>query len=479
MLPISILLHEMILVQGVTRENLTRALKYAWIPLAVILLAAFSLTEFLSGIFQTYQVRPFTLTDRLLTAPRILLFYISLLLYPIPSRLTFLHDIEVSRSLFEPWTTLPAMLAVAALCAAAVTMARRTPLLSYCVLFFFLNHLIEGTVIPLELIFEHRNYIPSMLFFVPVAILMVRCLDYFSYRKGFQYFMAGGFALLLAFQGHTTFARNDVVRSDVYLWLDNVRKSPALSRPHINLARHYYEAGMYDQAVAELKTAEDLNRDTNLRQIGLASYNLGVYYLYQAKDVDQAEKQFIKALEHFPGHPSSIVGLATVHLKKGDTEKAGMLMQEYAPRYPNNVEMINCYALVLLKRGDAQGALKAAARSTSLKWGDPQPWEISGEAWRELGHWEKAARSWEEVLRLNPSNPRAHLALMELYEKMKDGPALTRMTLRCLALKGTEPLDAWLTDLAQNNRVSAYEVNPAMLSRIMRREINREFGRGK
>ena len=33
---------------------------------------------------------------------------------------------------------------------------------------------------------------------------MVRCLDYFSYRKGFQVFMAGGFALLLAFQGHTT-----------------------------------------------------------------------------------------------------------------------------------------------------------------------------------------------------------------------------------------------------------------------------------
>ena len=218
-------------------------------------------------------------------------------------------------------------------------------------MFFILNHLVEGTVIPLELIFEHRNYIPSMFFFVPIAFGMLRCLDYFSYSGGFQVFMAMGFALLLAFQGHTTFERNDVVRSDVHLWLDNVRKAPGLSRPHINLAKHYYEAGMYEEAMRELKTAEELNRDSNLRQIGLASYNIGIYYLYQKKDVDQAERQFIKALERYPGHPSAIVGLATVHLKRGETEKAWMLMQENAFRHRNDVEMINCYGVGALEKG--------------------------------------------------------------------------------------------------------------------------------
>jgi|WetSurMetagenome_2_1015567.scaffolds.fasta_scaffold19722_3 protein O-mannosyl-transferase len=477
MLPISIILYDMILVQGVTREKLLRVIKYSWVPVALFALIIFLCVDSLSGIFQTYQVRPFTLTERLLTAPRILLFYISLLLYPIPSRLTFLHDIEVSRSLIEPWTTLPAVLAVMALCAAAVSMARRAPLLSYCVLFFFLNHIIEGTIIPLELIFEHRNYIPSMLLFVPVAILMVRCLDYFSYRRGFQVFMAAGFALLLAFQGHTTFERNDVVRSDVHLWLDNVGKSPGLSRPHINLARHYYEAGMFGQAYSELKTAEDLNRDTNLRQIGLASYNLGVYYLYQANDVDRAEQQFIKALERFPGLPSAIVGLATVYLKKGDVEKAWNLMQENASRHRNDVEMINCCGLVLLKRGNAQGALKAATRSMALKWGGTQPWEISGEAWRILGKWQKAAQCWEKALSINPANPRAQLALVELYDRMKEEPALSRMAAQCLVLKGKQSLDDWLTGLARNNEISAYEVNPEMLSRIIRREIGGELER--
>ena len=188
MLPISILLYDIVLIQGATRDNLLRLLKYAWIPLTVLVLLVLLYAESVSAILNAYSVRPFTLAERLLTEPRILIFYITLLLYPIPSRLTLLHDIEISRSLFEPWTTLPALLAVGLFCLSAVVMARRKPLLSYCMLFFFLNHLIEGTIIPLELIYEHRNYIPSMLFFVPIAVLMVRCLDYFSYRRSFQVF---------------------------------------------------------------------------------------------------------------------------------------------------------------------------------------------------------------------------------------------------------------------------------------------------
>jgi tetratricopeptide (TPR) repeat protein len=477
-LPITLLLYDLFFIQGISAESVIRSLKWAALPFTIVLVLGWLYTDFsMERAVYESGVRPFTPMERLLTQGRVLFLYVSLLLYPIPSRLTFLHDINISRTLFDPWATLAAIVGIILCVLFATRKARKYPLLSFAILFFILNHLVEGTVIPLELIFEHRNYIPSMFFFVPIAVLMVRCLDYFSYRRGFQFFMAGGFALLLAFQGHTTFARNDVVRSDVHLWLDNVRKSPDLSRPHINLARHYYEAGMYEQAFVELKAAEELNRDTNLRQIGLASYNLGVYHLYQTKDIDQAVKKFIMALERFPGYPSAIVGLATVHLKRGDVEKAFSLMQEYAPRRPNDVEMINCSALVLLKKGDARSALKAAARSTSLKWGDPQPWEISGEAWRQLGHWEKAARCWEEALRLNPANPRAQLALVELYDRMKDGPALRRMVARCLTLKGEQSPEEWLDSLAGNNGVSAYEVDPGMLSRIIRREISRELTR--
>ena len=477
-LPFTILLYDFFFIQGISAETAKRTLQWAILPLAVFIGLGLIYADF-SAERAVYEsaVRPFSPVERLLTQARVLFFYVSLLLYPIPSRLTFLHDIDISRTIFDPWTTIIAIVGMLLCLSFAVLKAKRYPLLSFAMLFFILNHLIEGTIIPLELIYEHRNYIPSMLFFVPVAILMIRCLDYFSYRRGFQVFMAAGFALLLAFQGHTTFERNDIVRSDVHLWLDNVRKAPDLSRPRINLAKQYYEAGMYEEAVRELKTAEELNRDTNLRQIGLASYGLGIYYLDREKDVDRAEQQFIKALERFPGHPSTIVGLSTVYLKRGEIEKARMLMQENVPRHRNDVEMINCYGLVLLKKGNPQGALKAAARSMELKWNDPQPWEISGEAWRQLGHWKKAAQCWEEALRLNPANPRAQLALVELYDRLKDGPALARMAARCMALKGAKPLNEWLAELAEKSGATAYEVNPGMLGRILRKEIHRELAR--
>src|SRR5690606_32282116 len=119
-----------------------------------------------------------------------LLLYVSLLLYPIPSRLMLLHGVDISRSIIDPWTTLGAIVAIILCLLFAAAKARKYPLLTFAILFFFLNHLVEGTVIPLELVFEHRNFIPSMFVFVPVAYGMARCLDYFSYRKGFQAFMA-------------------------------------------------------------------------------------------------------------------------------------------------------------------------------------------------------------------------------------------------------------------------------------------------
>ena len=44
------------------------------------------------------------------------------------------------------------------------------PVVGFSLLFFLLNHLIESSVIALEILFEHRNYLPSMFLFLPVAM---------------------------------------------------------------------------------------------------------------------------------------------------------------------------------------------------------------------------------------------------------------------------------------------------------------------
>ena len=74
--------------------------------------------------------------------------------------------------------------------------------------FIFLNHVIESSFIPLEMIYEHRNYIPSMFFFVPLAIVMLAVHRLFSYKKAIQFTMVAVFTFLLSAQGHTVFVRN-------------------------------------------------------------------------------------------------------------------------------------------------------------------------------------------------------------------------------------------------------------------------------
>lgn len=110
-----------------------------------------------------YGHRPFSLTERIMTEGRVLLFYLSLILLPRISAFGLYHDdIALSTSLLDPWTTLPAMLAIVALLALAVTLRRSQPLLSLGILWFFIGHLVESTVIALEIAHEHRNYLASV-----------------------------------------------------------------------------------------------------------------------------------------------------------------------------------------------------------------------------------------------------------------------------------------------------------------------------
>lgn len=117
--------------------------------------------------------RDWTLDQRLLTEPRVIWEYLRLLWLPRPFTSGLFNDqIHASTNLLEPWTTLPALVAVFALVAGALILRRRFPVWSFAILFFFAGHLIESSAIPLELYFEHRNYLPAMLLFWPLAIHM-------------------------------------------------------------------------------------------------------------------------------------------------------------------------------------------------------------------------------------------------------------------------------------------------------------------
>ena len=111
---------------------------------------------------EAYALRPFTLAERLLTEPRVLVDYIGWTLVPLPQSFSlYRDDFAISHGLFDPWTTLPAIVAILAIGVAAVWLRHRRPLVAIGLGWFLAAHVLTATIVPLELVYEHRNYFAS------------------------------------------------------------------------------------------------------------------------------------------------------------------------------------------------------------------------------------------------------------------------------------------------------------------------------
>jgi hypothetical protein len=123
------------------------------------------------AILGGYQGRGFEFHERLLTQARALVFYLQMLFVPQISELGLFHDdFGVSTGLWAPPSTLPSVVLVFALVAFGLLMLRRERLVGLGVLWFFVAHLLESTVISLELVYEHRNYLAS---FGPILAMVI------------------------------------------------------------------------------------------------------------------------------------------------------------------------------------------------------------------------------------------------------------------------------------------------------------------
>ncbi|MGZ3648283.1 MAG: hypothetical protein ACXU9G_04540, partial [Syntrophales bacterium] len=68
MLPVSLFIYDLFLIQGAERDVVRKNLKFAFIPFAVVIILANSYLD-LSSILDDYRIRSYTLTERLLTEP--------------------------------------------------------------------------------------------------------------------------------------------------------------------------------------------------------------------------------------------------------------------------------------------------------------------------------------------------------------------------------------------------------------------------
>jgi hypothetical protein len=138
--------------------------------------AVIGLYDFLPNVISghAFVTREFNLPERVLTEGRIVLIYLWLILIPWLPGMALHHDYTtISTGILSPPFTLGAFLIIAALLLLAWWLRRRRPLVALGIVFFFASQVLESTVFPLELMYEHRVYLGDWGIILAVAALTI------------------------------------------------------------------------------------------------------------------------------------------------------------------------------------------------------------------------------------------------------------------------------------------------------------------
>jgi Tfp pilus assembly protein PilF len=452
--PLALMLVEIIFFQDLSRPKVRKALFGITLAGGVLLLL-FGIFVFFHGeplnFLNAYENRLFTPLQRLLTEPRILIFYLSQLFYPVPTRLSIEHHLPVSTSLFSPWTTLPSILVVMVLIGFGIALMRKRPILSFSILFFFLNHLIESSFIGLELIFEHRNYLPSLFLFFPVSVALKALTDHYRYRKSAMHLILVSFLILMMVGlGMGTYIRNLAWATEKSLWEDAIRKAPTMTRPYHNLAWGYYERrGQLDEAMKLYQKALNLMKHNNQGRSMVLNNVANLYY--RKGDFSKACKFWEMALKLNPNNGAFEYRLAMGLTKTGDLKKALFYVDKILQKYPGHQNSLYRKGEILLKLKKTDEALVYFRQALKLKPMDTATLAQIGVSCRLSGYYDRAEWFLKAALARNSQDMMVLLWLIETNLMLADRNDADRYAQQLLDLGKFNLLTAKRTQLSADN----------------------------
>ena len=368
--PALILIYELYFFQNFSWAILRRRVSYLAPALALIFIfGAIYLRPVMWALMTSESHKHhFTLGQRLLTEPRVLFQYLGLILWPHASQLSVEHDPLLSTWIFHPWTTLPAILLWLLLLAGAIRYARRFPLLSFALLWYLGNLFLESSFLPLDLMFEHRLYLPSL---AVIGSLAAAPMLYLPRRRAVLVCLGLMTSLFLL----GTLSRNQVWQTEVSLWRDCIHKTPRKARPYLNLgfaylqkyeddraiailgqaiqldpayakayydrATAYFKQGQYDLAIADYSKALELNPE-----FIEAWNNRGIIYRNQGQ-MDRAFQDFNRALELDPASANAYFNRGNAYEMLGQADQA---LADYAKGFKLDPSFVGDTRLLSIAR---------------------------------------------------------------------------------------------------------------------------------
>jgi tetratricopeptide (TPR) repeat protein len=396
-LPLFIFLYEWFFLQDMSRVWLKR---HVFLIVGMVCFIAVIVYIFLGGhpverLLAGYTMRDFTVMQRVLTQFRVVIFYITLILFPHPSRLNLIHDFTISQSLINPITTLLSFGVIMGLVGLALYTAKKDRLISFCILWFFGNLVIESSVIGLELVFEHRTYLPSMFVTLALVILVYR------YIRP-QWLAFGLLGIVVVIFSAWTYERNSMWRDNVTLWQDCVDKSPQLARPHYNLGVALEHLGRHDEAVNHFYKAVQLKPDYHQ-----AHFNLGIVLDLQGKP-ETAISHLLKAVRRRPHLTEAHYYLGRALAKTGRHGKAIVHFAEAIKLKPNFAEAHYFMGIALAKQEMPEQAMKHYQKAVEVKPDFAEAHFNLGVALAEQERFGEAIGHYSEAVRISPDFAEAY-----------------------------------------------------------------------
>lgn len=299
--------------------------------------------QFLS--FNPEGMLPYNLWVRLINLPKVIVFYLWLLVFPLNLRIE--RSLRLSES-FDLPVFLSSILLIIIL--AGVFKNRRKRIYLFSCLWFFINLLpVSNIVLPLNAeIAEHWLYLPSMGFFIILALGVDKLLLKDSFvagqRLSYKFKMTILVAVVTAL-GLLTISRNFEWRNPIILFEATLKSSlrhklnPKDTRVRFNLGHAYLSGGFYDKAILEFNEALKGLAFPRCRRV---HYQLAFAYLGKSS-YKEAEEELIKAIEADPNYVSAYHLLGNLYKKTGDIDKANQMwnkMLKIKPLHPREEILI-------------------------------------------------------------------------------------------------------------------------------------------
>jgi tetratricopeptide (TPR) repeat protein len=430
LVPVLIVVIEIFFFRDAQPREATR-LAHGVLGLAIAATALIGIVIVISSpnpIFSSYGYRPFTLWERVLTECRILFDYLAnLLLLPGASPFGVYHDdYPPSRGLLEPASTLLAAGAwLAVLVAGWFTRGTRIGLLAFGLWFYLAAHLVESTILPLELYFEHRNYLPSVGVFFSLGYGGYLLLS----RARLKHVLVAMVVALPALYGVVTYHRVLVWQSWERMLFAALSHYPDSTRVHTGLANLYVSRGKLEQALKHLERAA---ARPGVAELGLALHAISAHCVVNRPPPPSAYQRLEQSRPGDDSYTTNALAWLTDAVARGGcrvldlTRLAGALHHALekvngAGSHGNNWLLHTRTARLLGAAGSKRDALYHLDLASRLAPGRLEPGLLAIRYRLDLGDTDDARKTLLELEKQDTGRIASHSRLIEEYARQLDG----------------------------------------------------------